>query len=43
MRILGLQADKIRTVERAMQDTDDVAVEPLSITDLASLFGHLRE
>jgi hypothetical protein len=38
-----MQADKVRTIDRAMQDTDAAIVEPLSIADLASLFGHLRE
>jgi SNF2 family DNA or RNA helicase len=42
-RLLSMQADKIRTIDRAMQDTEGSTVEPLSITDLASLFGHLRE
>lgn len=43
MRLLSMQADKVRTIDRAMQDTDAAIVEPLSITDLAGLFGHLRE
>ena len=43
MRLLSMQADKIRAIDRAMQDTDAGIVEPLSMTDLASLFGHLRE
>jgi SNF2 family DNA or RNA helicase len=42
-RLLSMQADKIKTIDRAMQDTDASIMEPLSTTDLASLFGHLRE
>ena len=42
-RLLSMQTDKIRTIDRAMQDTDGSIVEPLSMADLASLFGHLRE
>jgi len=38
-----MQADKIKTIDLAMQDTDAPTMEPLSVTDLASLFGHLRE
>lgn len=42
-RLLSMQADKIRTIDRAMQDADAEVVQPLSLADLASLFGHLRE
>lgn len=42
-RLLSMQADKIKTIDRAMQDTDASVMEPLSVADLASLFGHLRE
>lgn len=42
-RLLSMQADKVSTIDRALQDTDGSIVEPLSIADLASLFGHLRE
>ncbi len=42
-RMLSLQTDKVKTIDRVMQDTDASIMEPLSVTDLASLFGHLRE
>jgi hypothetical protein len=38
-----MQADKIKTIDRAMQDIEEDIVEPLSMADLASLFGHLRK
>lgn len=42
-RLLDMQADKVRTIDRAMQDSEGSRMEPLSMQDLASLFGHLRE
>ncbi len=42
-RMLDMQADKVRTIDRAMHDVCGATVQPLSITELATLFGHLRE
>jgi hypothetical protein len=37
-----MQADKIRNVDRAMQDDEQGTIDALSLEDLATLFGHLR-
>lgn len=43
-RILDLQAEKLRAIDRALQDvTEGCSTEALSITDLVSLFGCLRD
>ncbi|KAL3423956.1 SNF2 superfamily protein [Phlyctema vagabunda] len=43
MRILAMQADKLKIIERMMQDGEDVKNPPLDIKELASLFGYLNE
>ena len=44
VRMFNMQADKVRTIDRAMQDVaEERSVEPLSVADLASLFGCLRD
>jgi hypothetical protein len=40
--MLDMQADKVKMIDRAMQDTGKV-VEPLDLEELAGLFGYLRE
>lgn len=41
-RLLDMQADKVKTIDLALQDTGR-ASDPLTMKDLASLFGHLSQ
>jgi hypothetical protein len=36
-----MQRDKMRAIDRVMQDTGSI-IEPLSVNELVSLFGHLK-
>jgi hypothetical protein len=42
-RLLGMQAEKLKIINHAMQDEGCVVPPPLDLTDLVSLFGHLEE
>ena len=37
-----MQSDKIKLIDQAMQDNGE-RIEPLSMTELANLFGFVRE
>jgi hypothetical protein len=40
-RLLKMQEDKIKEIDRAMQDVEGSTVTPLTVKELASLFGKL--
>lgn len=41
--MLAMQADKLKIIERMMQEGENAKVPNLDIKELASLFGYLNE